>query len=431
MSQFFLWYKQAGTPVLNISSQYDAVQKTFTLTIKQHQPDTPGQTDKKPLHIPVAVGLLNEHGSETHATQILELSEREQSFTFNQVQTRPVPSILRGFSAPVKLITDLTDNDLRLLQLEDTDGFNKWEAGQTLALRAIERVMADSDADITQFIDDFGIMIEQGMTATADKALLARALTLPSIAIIAQTHTVIDPEAIDSARTHILKAIKRTHKNALLRLYEDNKNTGEFSVSPQAMGRRALQNAVLELLTVTNGTGCATLAKAHYTQADNMTDRVAALSCLADSTQPQRDEVFADFYQQFKDYPLVVDKWFSLQAIANRSEIFNDFAKLRSHHEFNIKNPNRVRSLYSAFAINNPVKFHDPSGQGYIILTDAIIELNAINPQIAARLVTPLREWKRYTPALQTHMQNALQTIMNTPNLSNDVFEIVSKCLKG
>ena len=152
---------------------------------------------------------------------------------------------------------------------------------------------------------------------------------------------------------------------------------------------------------------------------------------LTDSTKPERDEVFNDFYRRFKDYPLVVDKWFTLQAMANRKAMFDDFAKLRNHEEFNIKNPNRVRSLYSVFAINNPVKFHDPSGQGYAILRDAIIELNAFNPQIASRMVTPLREWKRYTPALQAHMKEALQAIMDTPNLSNDVFEIVSKCLKG
>ncbi|PPC97599.1 aminopeptidase N [Methylotenera mobilis] len=431
MSQFFLWYKQAGTPTLNITSQYNAAQQTFTLTLKQSQPDTSGQTDKKPLHIPVAVGLLSQEGAETQATKILELTEREQSFTFNHVKTRPVPSILRGFSAPVKLITDLSDDDLRLLQLKDSDGFNKWEAGQTLALRTIERVMENSEANISQYVDDFGMMIDQGVSGKGDKALLARALTLPAIAFISQTQEVIDPAAIDQARTHILKAIKRAHKDALVRLYEQNRNTGEFAISPEAMGRRALQNTVLELLTVSNGTGCAARAKAHYEHADNMTDIVAALSCLSDSTQPERDEVFADFYRRFNGYPLVVDKWFSLQAIANRSEIFDDFAKLRHHQDFNIKNPNRVRSLYSAFAINNPVKFHDPSGQGYGLLRDVIIELNEINPQIAARQVVPLREWRRYTPTLQSHMKEALQSIIDTPNLSNDVFEVVSKSLKG
>lgn len=431
MSQFFLWYKQAGTPSLTASSDYNEVQQQLTLTLKQSQPDTAGQSDKKPLLIPIAVGLLDEQGLETHATQILEMTSREQSFTFDNVHSRPVPSILRGFSAPVKLTTDLNDDDLRLLQLKDTDGFNKWDAGQTLALRNIERVMGNSEASIEQFVDDFGVIINQAIIAKDNQALFARALTLPTIAVIAQTQKVIDPAAIDIARTHILTAIKRAHKDALTSLYVSNAKAGNFSISPQSMGRRALQNVALELLTATNGTGCAKRAKTHYDDADNMTNRVAALASLADSIQPERDIVLADFYDRFKEYQLVVDKWFTLQAMAKRDAIFDDFATLRNHPEFNIKNPNRVRSLYSAFAMNNPVKFHDPSGQGYALLANVIIELNTINPQIASRLVTPLREWRRYTPRLQTHMRDALQAILDTPNLSNDVFEVVSKSLKA
>lgn len=431
MSQFFLWYKQAGTPTLEMRADYDAVQQCYSLTFTQSQPDTPEQTNKKPLLIPIAVGLLDAQGQEILPTQVLEMTAREQTFSFDHIASRPVPSVLRGFSAPVKLNTDLSDDDLRLLQVHDTDGFNKWEAGQTLALRNIERVMANPDADISQFIADIGVLIAQGLAEKGDKALLARALTLPSIAVISQHQAVVDPAAIDQARTHLLTSIKRAHKDALAELYDANANTGTFSITPQAMGRRALQNTVLELLTASNGTGCAARAKAHYLAADNMTDRVAALACLSDSTKPERSEVFADFYERFKTYQLVVDKWFSLQAIANRDAIFEDFAQLRQHAEFNIKNPNRVRSLYSSFAINNPVKFHHPSGQGYALLRDVIIELNGINSQMAARLVTPLREWKRYTPELQAHMQAALQAILDTQNLSNDVFEVVSKSLKG
>ena len=431
MEHFFLWYKQAGTPSLSATTQFDDDAEQFTLTFKQTQADGSGEMHQKPLLIPIAVGLLDAKGNETHPTQVLEMTSREQSFTFENVTSRPVPSILRSFSAPVKLTTDLSDDDLRLLQLHDTDGFNKWEAGQTLAMRTIERVMEDSDADISQFIDDFGDMIAQGLAGEADKALLARALTLPAISVISQSQAVIDPAEIDVARTTILVAIKRAHKAVLEELYNANANTEEFSLSPEAMGRRALQNITLELLTATNGTGCASRAKAHYDNADNMTDRIAALASLADSTQPERDAAFADFYARYKDYPLVVDKWFTMQAMANREAIFEDFAMLRNHADFNIKNPNRVRSLYSVFAINNPVKFHDPSGKGYALLRDAIIELNAFNPQIASRMVTPLREWKRYTPALQTQMKDALQAILETPDLSNDVFELVNKCLDG
>ncbi|MEE9331870.1 MAG: aminopeptidase N [Methylophilaceae bacterium] len=431
MEQFFLWYKQAGTPLLEVTTHYDGDNKQFTLTFKQSQQDGAGETHQKPLLIPVAVGLLDTQGNETHPTQTLEITAREQSFIFEGVTTCPVPSILRSFSAPVKLSTDLSDDDLRLLQLHDTDGFNQWEAGQTLALRAIECIMADSDAGISQFIDDFGEMIAQGLAGEGDKALLARALTLPAISVISQSQEVINPATIDKARNQILVAIKRAHKSVLEKLYEANSSAGKFSLTPEAVGRRALQNITLALLTATNGTGCASRAKAHYDNADNMTDRIAALASLADSTKPERAEVFADFYERYKDYPLVVDKWFTMQAMANREAIFEDFVMLRNHAEFNIKNPNRVRSLYSVFAINNPVKFHDPSGKGYAILRDVIIELNAINPQIASRMVTPLREWKRYTPALQTQMKDALQAILETPNLSNDVFELVNKCLDG
>ncbi len=431
MEQFFLWYKQPGTPTVTVSSHYNETRHTFSLTFKQLQEDTLGQFDKQPLLIPIAVGLLDAEGNEIQATQVLEMTEREQTFMFADILSRPIPSILRSFSAPVKLVTDLSNDDLRLLQLHDTDGFNQWEAGQTLALRAIDRIMADKDANIATFVDDFGIMIAQGLEEKGDKALLARALTLPAISVISQSQTVIDPAAMDKARTQLLKAIKRAHKSALDKLYKANGNTGEFSLTPAAMGRRALQNVTLELLTATNGTGCATRAKAHYDNADNMTDRIAALASLIDSTKPERETVFTDFYSRYKDYPLVVDKWFTMQSMANRNAMFDDFASLRQHPDFNIKNPNRVRALYSAFAINNPVKFHDPSGKGYAILRDVIIELNAFNPQIASRLVTPLREWRRYTPELQAHMKAALQAILETPNLSNDVFELVSKCLEG
>ena len=429
MSQFFLWYKQAGTPVVTVKGHYEASRQEYTLTMRQHQADTPGQQNKQPLHMPIAVGLLNAQGQETHATKILELTQREQSFVFSQVPARPIPSILRGFSAPVKLVSDLSDDDLRLLQVHDTDGFNKWESGQTLALRTIERLMQNSDTDISTYVGDIGQLIQQALHSPGDNALTARALSLPSIQVISQHQTVIDPVAIDKARTTLMVAIKRAHKEALEALYEATTTSEAFSISPQAMGRRALRNTVLEILTSSNGTGCAKRAKAHYLSANNMTDRVAALACLTDSTQPERAEVLADFYERFKRFPLVIDKWFSLQAMANRDAIFEDFAMLRSHNDFTLKNPNRVRSLYTAFALNNPVRFHDASGRGYALLADLIVELNTINPQIAARQLLPLREWRRYVPHLQAQMKQALERVLATPNLSNDVFEVASKSL--
>ena len=249
MTQFFLWYKQAGTPTLEVSSHFDVAQQRYTLSFKQSQADTTGQKDKKPLHIPITVGLLDAQGKEIQVTKILEMTEREQSFSFEDITARPVPSILRDFSAPVKLVTDLSDEDLRLLQIYDTDGFNKWEAGQTLALRNIERVMANPQANIDTFIEDFGNLIAQGFNEATDKALLARALSLPEISVIAQNQAVIDPASIDQARTYLLTQIKGAHKDALAKLYDANTESGAFAITPEAMGKRALRNVLLELLT--------------------------------------------------------------------------------------------------------------------------------------------------------------------------------------
>jgi len=261
--------------------------------------------------------------------------------------------------------------------------------------------------------------------------LMARALSLPGISEISQQQDVVDPSAIAKVKKSIEAAIKREHKAALTKIYKANSDEGEFSVSAEAMGKRALRNVVLGYLTTTKGTGCAKLATEHYQGADNMTDRMAALNSMIDNKNAPREEILHNFYKKFKDYPLVIDKWFSIQASADRDDIFECLDYLKNHADFSMKNPNRVRSLYGAFAMNNPVRFHDPSGRGYEFLKDGIIELNGINPQIAARMVTPLREWRRYTPDRQEKMKAALQEIANLENISPNVFELVTKSLNG
>ncbi len=431
LEQFKLWYSQAGTPQVKASGKYDAEAKTYTLTLQQNIPDTAGQKDKKPMHIPVAVGLVGENGDDLIGTQILELKKKKQEFKFDNIGSKPVPSILRNFSAPVKLSTDLSDDDLRFLMVHDSDGFNRWEAGQNFYLNTLNAMIDAGSTEAPEvFLETIGALIEQVQDGTQDRALLSRALSLPAIALIAQTRDVVDPDAINKAREALKKAVKAKYKKELVKAYELCAGCENFGVTPASMGRRALRSTLLSYLTATNGTGCAAQAKNHYDTANNMTDRMTGLSNLIDNKNSERDEALQDFYDQFKDYPLVMDKWFGIQASSNRSDIFEQLEMLKSHEDFSMTNPNRVRSLYGAFAMNNPLAFHDKSGKGYNFLKEGIIELNTLNPQIAARMVTPLREWRRYTPDRQEKMKAALQEIANLENLSPNVFELVSKSLQ-
>jgi len=432
LEQFKLWYSQAGTPNIKASGKYDKDAKTYELTLEQNVPDTAGQKEKKPMHIPVAIGLVGPNGDDLMDTQILDLKKKKQSFKFKDIGSKPVPSILRNFSAPVKLTTDLKEKDLAFLMVHDSDGFNRWEAGQTYAMRVINDMLAKDTKDVPEdFITAYGNLVEKALEENCDRALMARALSLPSISEISQQQKIVDPSAISKVRKAIQAAIKREYKATLNKIYKANTYDGVFNVLPEAMGRRALRNAVLGLLTATKGTGCAKLATEHYETANNMTDRMAALAALLDNKNADRDGVLMDFYDRFEDYQLVIDKWFGIQASSDHADIFDQLEALERHPDFMMTNPNRVRSLYGAFAMNNPVAFHDKSGKGYDFLKDGIIELNEINPQIAARMVTPLREWKRYTPDRQEKMKAALQEIANLENLSPNVFELVTKSLNG
>ena len=428
LEQFKLWYSQAGTPEVKASSKYDAKTKIFTLTLEQSIPDTAGQTDKKPMHTPVAVGLIDDKGTDLIGTKVLNLKKSKQEFKFENIDSKPVPSILRNFSAPIKLKTDLSDEDLAFLMVHDTDGFNQWEAGQKYALRTINKMLTGDDLP-EAFIETFGNVLARAHDKDADRALIARALSLPSISEIAQAQDVVDPTAINKVRNKIKKKIKSAHKVEMKKIYELCAGCESFSVTPAAMGRRALRNILLDYLTTTDGTGCAKLATAHYETANNMTDLTAALSSLLTNKNADRAGILSDFYDRFNGYQLVMDKWFGLQASAHHDSIFEELEKLKAHPDFSMTNPNRVRSLYSAFAMNNPVAFHDASGRGYDFLKKGIIELNEINPQIAARMVTPFREWKRYTPDRQKKMKAALKEIAALPDISPNVFELVNKSL--
>ncbi len=432
LTQFKLWYSQAGTPEVTATGSYDDAKKIYSLTLKQSLRPTPGQPDKKPMHIPVAVGLISANGDEIQSTQILHLTETEQTFTFKNIAAKPVPSILRDFSAPVKLTTNLTDDDLRFLLIHDTDGYNRWESAQTLAQRLINAMLdADTTAVDPAFLKTIDLLLDQCLDARADKALLARMLTLPEFSIIAQGRSTVDPDAINTVVTAIEKAILKSCGAKLQSVYDAHQTVTTYSPDPVSMGQRALKGAVLKYLCADHAQHGITLAKSLYDSANNMTDRIMALANLVDTTSSEREQVLGDFYNRFKQYPLVIDKWFSFQARAARPTAVDDIRKLAKHPDFTLKNPNRARSLYGAFAMGNPVYFHNPDGSGYALLTEAVKLLDPINPHVSSRLMTSIRDWKRFTPDRQTGMKAVLEQVVGTPNISTNTYEIASKTLKA
>jgi len=384
----------------------------------------------------VRFGLIGPNGEDMIEERILHLREKTQRFVFDNIPVRPVPSILRGFSAPVKLRTDLTNDDLRFLMVHDTDGFNRWEAGQTYALRMLNAVTDQIEGGKApeiwpEFLQSFGDLLDQAFRPGVDKALLARALTLPDITVIGHSRETVDPLSIHIARESVIRAILAQFGERILTIYNENRSPAAFRNDFAARSQRSLQNLLLHYLGKAKDAHAVRLAKTHYDTANNMTDRVAALAVLADIDCAEREEAFAHFYGRFKAYPLVIDKWFAIQAASLRGDILDHVRALQAHPDFTMKTPNRVRSLLSAFAMNNPASFHDASGSGYAFLTDAIIELNTINPQIAARMLTPMRDWKRYTKDRQALIRDNLKRIAALQNLSDNVYEIVTKTLNA
>ena len=433
LTAFKRWYHQAGTPTVEANGAYDDANQTYTLTLTQKVPATPGQPDKLPVHIPVAVGLLGPDGKEFtladgETTQVLHLTESTQTFMFENISAKPVPSILRNFSAPVILKTDVTDEELRFLMVHDTDGFNRWEAGQELSLREIHRILdGEQDAPSRDYLDAFSALLEKAKSADEDKALMAFALGLPGITVITNARDNVNPTQIHAVRQQIIKAVAEENTATLEAIYADNTQTGDFRLDGDAIAERSLKNTALAYLCKVEGG--VDKAVFQYETANNMTDRVAALSAMNNSEDARRDACYIDFYHRFKDYPLVVDKWFTLQAFAVRESTLKDVKDLRTHKDFNIKNPNRMRALIAGFAMGNPVTFHDASGEGYQFLTDAVIELQNVNPQVAARTLAPLQNWKKYTPDRQQKMKACLEQILEVKNLSSTVYEVVSKSL--
>lgn len=441
LSQFKLWYRQAGTPVVNVSRRYDAKTRSFALTIEQSCTASPGQSSKQPFHIPIAMALLDREGKElplkllgevtsAGTTRVLQLREAVQTFVFEDVAQAPTPSLLRGFSAPVKLNIDFDDKDHAFLLAHDGDEFNRWESGQRLALKLILTLMEAVKADAPLMMNDGYVRAMRSVLGdrSLDPAMKAQILTLPAEGYVAEFTDSIDPGAIHRACRFVRAALARELVDVFASVYEELSDRGPYKIDGDAMGRRALRNVCLGYMMELDDPNIHKRCITQYRHSNNMTDTLSAMYFLCNTAGIERDEILTDFYQRWQHEALVVDKWLSLQAGSRLDDAVQRVRALTSHQAFNIKNPNKVRALIGAFS-GNIVRFHDISGEGYALVADYVERLNSMNPQIAARLVSAFTLWRKYEPTRGRLMEAQLKHIAAVPGLSKDVYEIVNKSL--
>jgi aminopeptidase N len=429
LSRFKRWYHQAGTPEITVSDSYDEAARRYTLTLQQRTPPTPGQPDKQPLVIPVAMGLLDNAGHEVTA-QTLLLSDAEQNFEFDGVAERPVPSLLRSFSAPAKL-SGVPLAQLRFLAAHDTDPFVRWESAQQYATHML-LAMATAWRRGEIIALDQGLIDALAATlrdADNDPAFAAEALALPSEAFLADQMAVVDVDAIHAVRQAARTTIGQALRETLRATYERLTDTGPYRIDGRAIGDRALRNTCLAYLAADGNMEGVALAKAQFDAAQNMTDVLAALAVLSAIDCPERIAALSAFHARWRNDDLVLDKWFAIQAMSPLPDTPDAVGTLAKHADFDLRNPNRVRALVAIFASGNQVRFHEPSGSGYRFLADTIIALDPMNTQIAARLVPPLGQWRRFDPARQALMKHELQRVLDTPDLSKGTFEMASRSI--
>jgi aminopeptidase N len=437
LSQFRLWYAQAGTPVIEAKGAYDTKARTYTLDLTQSLAPTPGQDHKKPMLVPVRIGLVGKSGAHLPLTldgenasgpetRVLELSDAFQRFTFVDVAEEPLLSLGRDFSAPVIFRTPHTRHDRATLMGKDSDSFNRWEAGQILATEIMLEVAGKSRADAdTSYIAAIGEVLAE---ADQDPAFAAQMLMPPTESELAARRMPVDPDGIHAARLGLVRAIADAHRDRLAQLYEQMRDAGDFRADSKSAGRRALRNAALRYLTAADDEAAAGLAEAHYRSATNMTDMIAGLSSLTRMQSPFKGNAFGHFHDRFRNDPLVLDKWMSLQAGSPLPDTAEAVRSLMGDPAFDIKNPNRVRALVGAFAANH-LRFHDRTGSGYRLVGEVIRTLDPMNPQVAARLTGSFETWRRYDEARQVLMRAELEAILGQKPLSPNLFEVASKIL--
>jgi aminopeptidase N len=439
-SQFMRWYTQAGTPEIAVSPHYDPRAKTYQLDIAQTIPPTPGQPHKDPMVIPLAVGLVGNNGGDLPLTfdgrplerGIVELKEPSQSFVFTGVAERPIPSLNRGFSAPIKLALPIEVDDLRFLAAHDRDPFNRWQAVQTLAMALLTANVASLRAG-SSARDDAGLMAALGAIladAELEPAFIALTLIPPSEPDIArEIGRDVDPDAIFAARRQLRASTGKRLGPALLDTYTRMITPGPYRPDAASAGRRALKNVCLDLLAATQASEAIARALAQYEGADNMTDRMAALETLALHDRPERAYAFDDFYRRYADDPLIIDKWLALQAVIPEPATLERVRALTEHPAFSIANPNRVRSLLGSFAQANHTQFNRPDGAGYNFVADVALALDPKNPQMAARLMGAFRSWRALEAGRRARAQATLRRVASVATLSRDVGDIIARML--
>ncbi|MBH3430650.1 aminopeptidase N [Pseudomonas alkylphenolica] len=446
LTQFKRWYSQAGTPRLTVSESYDSAAHTYSLTFRQSCPATPDKVEKKPFVIPVELGLLDAQGNDIAlrlqgevtalgTSRVVSVTEAEQTFTFVDVDAKPLPSLLRGFSAPVKLSFPYDRDQLMFLMQHDSDGFNRWEAGQQLSVQVLQELIGQHQQGSALVLD------QRLVTALAavlgndqlDQAMVAEMLSLPSEAYLTEISEVADVDAIHAAREFARKQIADQLFDALNARYQANRavsrNTA-YVAEAEHFARRSLQNIALSYLMLSGKPEVVAATQEQFDACDNMTERLTALAVLVNSPfEAERAKALEVFAENFKDNPLVMDQWFSVQAASTLPGGLARVKALMQHPAFTMKNPNKVRALIGAFAGQNLVNFHAADGSGYRFLADLVIELNALNPQIASRQLAPLTRWRKYDDARQALMKGELERILASGALSSDVYEVVSKSL--
>jgi len=424
------WYAQAGTPTVEARTTWSADAGTYTVKLTQSCDATPGQETKKPFHIPVAIGLLDSDGNDLVGTRVCELTEASQEFVFDGLSDAPVASLLRGFSAPVRLRFEQSSQELAFLMAHDSDSFNRWEAGQKLGERVVFDVMravqnGEEPTLPETFVAAWGRTLQaEGM----DRSLQAYALRLPDEATLAGEMDVVDPDALHEARKWVVRKLAETFKTELNSVYTATEFDGPYSPDADSIARRRMHNLCMGYLSSLEDDAALAMAQTQFANASNMTDSMAALGCLVELGGEARKDALAHFYAKWKDDVLVVNKWLAVQAGSSCADTLEQVQALLTHEAFTLKNPNNVRALLRTFSANQ-VRFHAADGAGYTFLGDQVLALDKLNPQIASRIVAPFSTWKQFDENRQSLMKKQLVRIRDTDGLSKDVWEIVSKSL--